>query len=71
MLSRRPIAAIVAVAVVGAGALAGALSGERSRPAGEQDVVARAGAIAAAVLEWLPEERQPDELIYDGIDGML
>jgi len=71
MSSRRSLAVIVSIVVIGTGALAGALFGERSRQVREQDVVARAGAIAAAVLEWLPEERQPDELIYDGIDGML
>ena len=71
MPSRHPVAVIVAAAVIGGGAIAGALWGERSRQVGEQDVAARAGAIAAAVLDWLPEERQPDELIYDGIDGML
>ncbi len=71
MSRRRSVATIVAVTIIGMGALVGTLWGERSRQVEEEDVAARAGAIASTVLEWLPEEREPDELIYDGIDGML
>ena len=71
-MPKRPSPFFVAVlAIVALGALAGALFGQRTVPASEHDVVLRAGKIASDVLDWLPEEEKPEDLIYDGIDGML
>jgi len=71
-MPRRPSFSFIAVlAIVGLGALAGGLFGQRTVPADEHDIVLRAGKIAGDVLDWLPEEEKPEDLIYDGIDGML
>jgi carboxyl-terminal processing protease len=53
------------------GAAAGALFGERSIPESEQELVLRASEIVTTLLEWLPEEHDPADIVYDGIGGML
>lgn len=53
------------------GSAAGNLFGERAVPAEERDVLTRAGQITSVLLDWLPEENDPEELVYDGIRGML
>jgi len=71
-MPRRPsFFTVAALAIVTLGALAGALFGQRTAASDEHDIVIRAGKIAGAVLDWLPEEEEPEDLIYDGIDGML
>ncbi len=71
MPRRPPLFAIAVLAVVAFGAAAGAIFGQRTAPADEHDIVIRAGKIAGIVLDWLPEEERPEDLVYDGIDGML
>ena len=53
------------------GAAAGVLFGERSIPESETAVVLRASQIVDSMLEWLPDETAPDDIVYDGIHGML
>jgi len=62
---------IGAITVLVLGAAAGAIFGERSIPEDETALVLRASAIVRNMLEWLPEEHQASDLIYDGIGGML
>ena len=64
-------AIIVATAVLVTGVLVGSLFGERSLGSTEEEVVSRAARVVLTAMEWLPEERSNDELVYDGIDGML
>jgi carboxyl-terminal processing protease len=64
-------AVIFTVAVLSIGAAAGALFGERSVPESEASVVLRASRIVDSMLEWLPDETAPDDIVYDGIHGML
>jgi len=71
-MRRRPsLFTMIVLAIVASGAVAGALFGQRTVPADEHDIVIRAGKIAGIVLDWLPEEEKPEDLVYDGIDGML
>jgi carboxyl-terminal processing protease len=67
---RYPLLIGVATVLV-CGATAGAIFGERSIPENETELVMRASRIVSTLLEWLPDERQPEDVIYDGIDGML
>jgi carboxyl-terminal processing protease len=69
--SRRYRILIAIVTALVCGATAGAIFGERSIPESETELVMRASEIVRNLLEWLPEERQPADIIYDGIDGML
>jgi len=62
---------IVVTTVVLVASATGALFGERSIPDSETTVVTRASRIVDGMLEWLPDETAPDDLIYDGIHGML
>ncbi|NOZ93165.1 MAG: PDZ domain-containing protein [Acidobacteria bacterium] len=71
MPKRPSLFTVAALAIVASGVVAGALFGQRTTPASEHDVVLRAGKIAGAVLDWLPEKEAPEEVVYDGIDGML
>jgi len=67
---RFTVVALIAVALlIGAGA--GALFGERSIPDDERELVLRASDIVTTLLEWLPEEHDPADIVYDGIGGML
>lgn len=68
--SYRPLAVFVALVLI-TGAAAGVLFGERSVPESEATVVLRASRIVDSMLEWLPDETAPDDVIYDGIHGML
>jgi carboxyl-terminal processing protease len=70
-LSRRKLPFVVAITVLLAGSATGALFGERSIPDSETNVVMRASRIVDGLLEWLPDETAPDDIIYDGIHGML
>jgi carboxyl-terminal processing protease len=69
--SRRLPVAVFVVAALVLGAGAGALFGERSFPADERGLVIRASDIVTTLLEWLPEEHEPSDIVYDGIGGML
>lgn len=60
-----------AVIVIGLGATAGALFGERSTRGDEERIVLRASRIVTTLVEWLPDETDPADIVYDGIDGML
>ena len=62
---------VVGVVVLISGATAGAIFGEKSRPESEEALVMRASRIVATLLEWLPEEADATDIVYDGIDGML
>ena len=66
----RPVV-VLAIAVLASGALAGALFGQRTHNADEQSVVTRSARIVSDMLEWLPDQEKPSDLVYDGIDGML
>ncbi len=61
----------LALAVLLTGAATGALFGRPSIPEGEKQITKRASHIATELLDWLPEEQKPSDLIYDGISGML
>jgi len=63
--------AVVAFFVLLCGSTAGVLFGERSIPRGEEQLVLRASQVVTNMLEWLPEEQSPSDLVYDGIGGML
>ncbi len=64
-------AVICILTVLACGATAGAIFGERSIPESESELVLRASRIVRTLLEWLPEEREPADIVYDGIGGML
>ncbi len=68
---RPPRFVSIAIAVLIAGMTAGAIFGERSMPDGESDLVLRTSRIVNSLLEWLPEETQAEDIVYDGIHGML
>ncbi len=68
--SRRPILAFV-VTVLILGSAAGVIFGERTVPADETELVLRASRIVDSLLEWLPDETEPADIVYDGIHGML
>ena len=70
MKSRRWFVVIV-VLVVGSGAVSGRLFGERSIPESEERQVMRASRIVANLMDWLPEEVPPSDIVYDGIGSML
>ncbi|MEN8162987.1 MAG: S41 family peptidase [Acidobacteriota bacterium] len=62
---------IVALAVVIIGGAAGALFGNSTIPDDEKKLIERASKITAELLEWLPEDTVPSDVVYDGIGGML
>jgi carboxyl-terminal processing protease len=62
---------IVALAVLLSGATAGAIFGERSIPEEETQLMLRASRVVNLLLEWLPTEEDPADIVYDGISGML
>jgi carboxyl-terminal processing protease len=62
--------AFTAVALLG-GAGAGAIFGQRTIPQEETRLVLRASDVVTELLEWLPEEHEPEDIVYDGIAGML
>jgi carboxyl-terminal processing protease len=65
----RPI--IIALVVLLSGATAGALFGERSIPEEEKELMVRASKVVNLLLEWLPTQEDPADIVYDGISGML
>ncbi len=69
--TRRPFALIFVAFTLTIGAATGAIFGERSIPKDEQELVLRASEIVTTLLEWLPEEHEPEDIVYDGIGGML
>jgi len=68
--SKLPLVA-VSLTVLLCGAVAGSLFGERSITATEEHVLLRASAIVSTLQEWLPEQAEPTDLVYDGINSML
>ena len=71
VMKKRWSLAVFSLVVIGLGATAGAIWGERSLESGEEELVLRASRIVNDIIEWLPEEREPSEIVYDGIRGML
>jgi carboxyl-terminal processing protease len=69
--THRPFALIFVACTLMIGAASGVIFGERSVPENEQELVLRASEIVTTLLEWLPEEHQPEDIVYDGIGGML
>ena len=68
--NRFPILTLVATVLI-AGSAAGVIFGERTVPADETELVLRASRIVNDLMEWLPDETQPADIVYDGIHGML
>jgi carboxyl-terminal processing protease len=64
-------ALIVITLTLAMSVVAGSIFGERSLGSSEEEVVSRAARVVLTAIEWLPDERSSDELVYDGIDGML
>jgi len=62
---------IIALVVLLSGATAGALFGERSMPEEETALMVRASRVVNLLLEWLPTDEDPADIVYDGISGML
>ncbi len=62
---------IIALVVLLSGATAGAIFGERSIPEEETQLMIRASRVVNLLVEWLPEEHDPSDIVYDGISGML
>lgn len=62
---------VIALIVLITGATAGALFGERSVPEEETELMLRASRVVNLLLEWLPAETDPADIVYDGISGML
>jgi len=69
-LTRRNLI-IISILTLSLGALAGALFGKPTIPDNEQELIRRASRITVKLVEWLPEETKPSDLVYDGINGML
>lgn len=69
--SRRLVPIVVGLTVLLTGAAAGALFGERSVPEDRQQLVLRASHIVTTLMDWLPQEADPADIVYDGISGML
>lgn len=70
---RRPplLATAIVLASIGSGMAAGAIFGERSQSEEEQALVLRASHVVTTLLDWLPQEHDPADIVYDGIAGML
>ena len=66
-----PIALMIGAVVMLCGAGAGALFGERSIPDEETALLVRASKVVNLLVEWLPTEHDPADIVYDGIGGML
>lgn len=67
----RMVTIVFGLTVVLTGAAAGALFGERSVSDDRQQLMIRASNIVTTLMEWLPEEPDPADIVYDGIGGML
>jgi carboxyl-terminal processing protease len=73
MKSRRryfPVLALVATVLI-VGTTGGVIFGERSIPEDETQLVLRASRIVNDLMEWLPDDTEPADIVYDGIHGML
>jgi carboxyl-terminal processing protease len=66
----RLVLIVIAIVMIG-GAGAGALFGERSIPEDETELLIRASRVVNLLVEWLPNEHDPSDIVYDGIGGML
>ena len=53
------------------GSAAGALFGKSTISDDERVLIERASKITTELLEWLPEDTVPSDVVYDGIGGML
>ncbi len=62
---------LIGLVVLLSGAAAGVLFGERSMPEEETALMLRASRVVNLLLEWLPEEHDPSDIVYGGISGML
>lgn len=62
---------ILALALIIIGGAAGALFGNSTIPEDEKVLIERASKITAELLEWLPEDTVPSDVVYEGIGGML
>jgi len=65
-----PVLALIAAVLI-IGTTAGVIFGERSIPEDETRIVLRASRIVNDLMEWLPDETEPADIVYDGIHGML
>lgn len=65
------VLAAIGVTVLLIGATSGALFGARPAVSNEEEVALRSARIVNHLLDWLPEEPDSAEIVYDGIGGML
>jgi len=65
------IMTVMTLVIIISGAAAGALFGRNTIPDDEKNLIERASRITAELLEWLPEDTVPSDVVYDGIGGML
>ncbi len=69
-LTPRKLTILMLILVIIGGA-AGALFGKNTIAADEKALIERASKITAELLEWLPEDTVPSDVVFDGISGML
>ena len=70
--NRRTLSPLIfALVVLISGATAGAIFGERSVPEEQTELMVRSAKVVNLLLEWLPTEHDPSDIVYDGIGGML
>ncbi len=62
---------ILTLILVIIGGAAGALFGKSTISDDERALIERASRITTELLEWLPEDTLPSDVVYDGINGML
>jgi carboxyl-terminal processing protease len=62
---------VIALVVLISGATAGAIFGERSVPDEETELMLRSARVVHLLMDWLPTEQDPTDIVYDGIGGML
>ncbi len=60
-----------ALAIVASGAAGGALFGDTTKRGDEERLVLRASRIVNLLVDWLPDDNNPADIVYNGIDGML
>jgi carboxyl-terminal processing protease len=69
-LTQRKLTVLTLLVII-TGAATGALFGKNTIPDDERNLIERASKITAELLEWLPEDTVPSDVVYDGIGGML
>ncbi len=69
--TRRFVPVLLVAGVLLAGAVVGTVLAGRDDSRDERQLLHRAARIATTLVEWLPDDRPADELVYDGIRGML